>query len=64
VSEIMTREPITVTPETPTVEAIAVMRKHGIAVLPVVREGRLVGVVTESDFMGIASVLLEQKLRE
>jgi CBS domain-containing protein len=64
VSEIMERNPITVTPDTSTLEAIALMRRHRIGCLPVVNQGRLVGLVTEHDFMNVAGDLLEQKLRE
>jgi CBS domain-containing protein len=61
VSEIMKSELITVTPETPTLEAIALMRKYRIACLPVVQEGHIVGVVTEEDFVGIAEKVLEEQ---
>jgi CBS domain-containing protein len=64
VSDIMKREVYTVAPDAPTGEAIALMRKHQIGCLPVVLDGRLVGVVTERDYMAIAGELLEQKLRE
>jgi CBS domain-containing protein len=64
VNSIMHREPVTVGPETPTLEAIELMRKHRISCLPVVKDERLVGIVTERDFMNIAAMLLEQKLNE
>ena len=64
VSEIMQRDPINVTPETPTVDAIELMRTNGWACLPVVKDDHLVGVLTESQLMFIAGELLEQKLRE
>jgi CBS domain-containing protein len=60
----MKRNPITVSPEMTTLEAIALMREHGIGCLPVVQDGRLIGIVTEHDFMDIAGELLEQKLKE
>jgi CBS domain-containing protein len=64
VSEIMQREPVTVTPETSTVEAIDLMRSNGWACVPVVKDDHLVGVLTESHLMFIAGQLLEEKLRE
>jgi CBS domain-containing protein len=64
VSEIMQRDPVTVTPETSTVEAIALMRDNGWACLPVIKDEHLVGVLTESRLMVIAGELLEQKLKE
>jgi CBS domain-containing protein len=62
VAEIMNRQPITVRPDTPTVEAIRLMREHGLACLPVTSEGRLVGIVTEHDLIIVASRLLEAQL--
>ncbi len=59
VREIMVRDPITIAPETPTLDAIRTMRKHSIGSLPVVRDGHLVGIVTERDFIEIAGQILE-----
>jgi CBS domain-containing protein/gamma-glutamylcysteine synthetase len=60
VSEIMRTNVITVTPDTTTVDAIAMMRQHRIGCLPVVQDGHIVAVITEEDFMGIASELLSK----
>jgi len=62
VSEIMKTDVITVTTQTPTLEAIALMRRYRIGCLPVLQDGKLVGILTEENFMDIASELLEQKL--
>jgi len=64
VSQVMKSDLVTVGPETSTVEAIRLMRTKGIGCLPVVHDGRLVGIVTERDFMDITSQLLDQKLQE
>ncbi len=64
VADVMRRDLITIHPEAPTLEAIELMRRHRIGCLPVVREGRLLGIVTERDFMNVSAELLEQKLRE
>ncbi len=64
VSRVMAVDLVTVGPETPTLEAIAIMREHRISCLPVVKEGQLIGIVTEHDFMQIAGQLLEEMLRE
>ncbi len=64
VKEVMVRNPITVTPETPTLEAIKLMHENGVSVLPVVKSGKLVGTVSERDFMHIARQFLEEKLSE
>lgn len=63
VSSIMSRDPVTVFPETPAVEAIETMIKHGLSGLPVVREGRLVGIVSERALLRIARELLLERLR-
>jgi CBS domain-containing protein len=62
VEEIMNTEPITVTPDTRTVEAIRLMREKSLACLPVVRERKLVGIITEHDLIIVASHLLESQL--
>lgn len=64
VSDIMKRDPVTVEPEVSTLDAIAIMRNHRIGCLPVVKNGQLVGIITERDFMNIASRLLEARLAE
>ena len=62
VEEIMNRSPRTVNPDTPTVEAIRLMREKKIACLPVIRDNKLVGIVTEHDLIIVASLLLEDYL--
>ncbi len=64
VREIMKPDPITVTPQTTTLEAIELLRRHECGCLPVVEGGKLVGIVTEHDFIAIATKLLEEGLRE
>ncbi|MCX5834131.1 MAG: CBS domain-containing protein, partial [Deltaproteobacteria bacterium] len=43
--DIMTKDPITVTPETPIEEATEVINHHNIGSLPVVSKGELVGII-------------------
>jgi len=62
VRDIMVQDPISVRPDTPTVEAVKTMREHQIGALPVVREEQLVGIITESDFIEIAGNLLDDSL--
>ncbi len=64
VKEIMRTEIITVAPETETVKAIEMMREHEVGCLPVIKEGRLVGILTERDFMVITRELLCEKLKD
>lgn len=49
VSERMRREVVTVEPHVPLQEASDLMTRHGIRHLPVVKDGRLVGIVTDRD---------------
>jgi CBS domain-containing protein/gamma-glutamylcysteine synthetase len=62
VAEIMKRDVYTVTPETPTIEALRTMRRLKVGCLPVIHEERLVGIVTEEDFMDLAAKLLEEQI--
>ncbi len=64
VSEVMKRNPITVAPEMTTLQAIKLMNEKNVGSLPVVKHDRLIGIVTERDFMDIARELLEEKLIE
>ncbi|TVS08503.1 MAG: CBS domain-containing protein [Phycisphaerales bacterium] len=61
--EVMVAEPITAAPDTPTLEAIAIMRTRRLSALPVVEDQRLVGIVSEHDLTRIAGELLEERLR-
>lgn len=63
VADIMNPNPLTVSPETPTLEAIELMKARGASCLPVVANGKLVGLVSEHDYMRIAGRLLEEQLR-
>jgi len=49
VREVMTRSVETVPPDTPLEEAATIMRRRKIGGLPVVKNGTLMGIVTESD---------------
>lgn len=51
VGDVMTREVVTVGPDGAVGEAAGLLGRHGFTVLPVVRAGRLVGVVGESDVL-------------
>ncbi len=64
VKKIMIRNPISISPERPTAEAIQIMRERKIGALPVVRDGQLVGIITEKDFSRIAGELLDDSMVE
>lgn len=63
VSEVMKRDVMTVSPQTSTLEAISLMRDKRVGCLPVLLDGKLVGVLTEENFLKIARDLLETQLR-
>lgn len=54
--DIMTRNPVTVGPETPIEEAALILNRRRIGCLPVVRDGELIGIITTCDML---NVLLE-----
>jgi CBS domain-containing protein len=52
VSEIMESRPVTVGPDTPVDEVVALLRSHELPGLPVVNgEGRALGIITERDLV-------------
>jgi CBS domain-containing protein len=59
-SEIMTRNPITVSPDTTIHAAARLMLQHKVAGLPVVSDGQVVGIITESDIFRLVVKTWEQ----
>jgi len=55
VKDVMTTEVVTTTPETPLAEAARVLMERKIGSLPVVKDGRLVGIITEGDFVALVA---------
>jgi len=62
VREIMIQNPLTVSSTTPTLEAMAIMRRDRVGCLPVVDDGLLVGIVTSFDFLDAAARLFKREL--
>jgi acetoin utilization protein AcuB len=51
VGDVMTKSPITVDPDRDAREAAWLMLEHKIGALPVLKDGRLVGILTETDLL-------------
>ncbi len=49
ISEVMTREVITISPESVLEKAALLMRENSVSALPVIERNRLVAIITESD---------------
>jgi acetoin utilization protein AcuB len=58
VAEVMTKDVITVTEDTPVEDAARIMTDRKIGSLPVVRDGQLVGIITETDLFKLFLELL------
>ncbi len=50
---VMTRNPLTVTPTTPLREAAAILHEKKLGCVPVVEDGRLVGILTVTDLLRV-----------
>lgn len=61
---IMKRDLITASPETKTLEALKLMRKNRIGCLPVVKDEKIVGIVTLFDILNLSAKLLESALNK
>ncbi|WP_282177803.1 CBS domain-containing protein [Vibrio nereis] len=58
-SEVMKNSVMSVSPLAGLKESAIYMQKHKVGCLPVVDKGRLVGIITDTDFVSIAISLLE-----
>jgi CBS domain-containing protein len=63
-SEVMTRDPDTLPPEARALEALQFMRKRHYRHLPVVEDGRVVGMVSIRDLFAVATEQLVQDVHE
>lgn len=52
-------DPVTVAPEASMLAAICLLRSENADCLPVVKDGHLIGIVTEHDFVHIVARLLQ-----
>ncbi len=63
-ADIMIKEPHTIQPEQTVVEAMELMMDKKIGCLPVVNNGKLVGIITEANYLNITSSLLKRLKRK
>jgi CBS domain-containing protein len=61
VAEAMTRNPVSITPESTAIDALRAMDDRGFRHLPVVASGMILGVVSRSDFTGIEIDRLDEE---
>ena len=64
VRDVMKTDLITVDADTSTLDALNLRREKGIRALPVVSNGKLLGLVTAHDFLTVSSKLFEERLRQ
>lgn len=64
VRDVMKKNLLTVAPETPTLDALRLMREEKIGCLPVVKNEKLVGLITAHDFLTVSTKLLEERLAQ
>lgn len=57
VVDVMTRDPVTVSEDTSLQDLVAAMEAHHVKRLPVMRDGRLVGIVTRANLLRAISTL-------
>lgn len=56
VKDVMTPRPISVTPETPVSQVSLLMKKNRIGGIPVAKDGKAVGIVTETDILSLLTM--------
>ncbi|EWY42731.1 inosine-5-monophosphate dehydrogenase [Skermanella stibiiresistens SB22] len=63
-SQVMTADPDTLPPDAMAAEALDLMRQHNYRHLPVVSDGKLVGIVSIRDLYAAVHAQLEQEIQE
>jgi CBS domain-containing protein/gamma-glutamyl:cysteine ligase YbdK (ATP-grasp superfamily) len=60
VKDLMIEKPITIGPEATVIEAMEIMNRHQVTCLPVVTKNKLIGIITEGNFLDITSSLFKR----
>ncbi len=56
VRDIMTRDPITLPPSAPVIDALRIMSSRDIGRIPIVQDGRILGIVTRTDILKVTEL--------
>jgi Zn-dependent protease/predicted transcriptional regulator len=56
VRDIMTREPITLPPAAPVIDALRIMSSHDIGRIPIVQDDKILGIVTRTDILKVTEL--------
>ena len=64
IEEIMIKNPRTVSPETLSLDALMIMRESGIGCLPVVKKEKLVGMLTDHNFINFSELNVRKLIEE
>lgn len=64
VRDVMKTDLITISPETSTLEALYLMRENDIGCLPIVKDKKLVALLTAHDFLTVSTKFFEERLKD
>jgi Zn-dependent protease/predicted transcriptional regulator len=56
VRDIMTRDPITLPPAAPVIDALRIMSSHDIERIPIIQDDRILGIVTRTDILKVTEL--------
>lgn len=62
IAEVMTKDPISMSPDLTAIDALRSMWDHGFRHVPITRDGKVVGVVSRGDFKGLEQDRLEEEV--
>lgn len=60
-AEVMTAKPVTMAPDTTAIDALRLMQDGGFRHVPVVRDARIVSIVSRGDFRGLEQARLDEE---
>lgn len=60
-AEVMTRDPDTLPPGKTAIEALRLMQDRGFRHVPIVADGKVVGIVSHGDFRGLEQARLDEE---